>query len=381
MSHRLPAPLTAAERADVQRARLDLTVGVERLNAGHWEGDAPLRALRGTGLFKSVDYIDRLASPPDLIVRGDTISESIPLVPILTIGTLGVFPTWWKEKYGYAFSFHAPNSDEKTIEVSFAPKTENVMGWISGFLNMSGNWTEEAPFNDQRLYDRLALALAAREQDIRRSAARKAESTRGFNGFRPARALQSKAEAAQAAASGLIRIPGKNYEIGKYEVTQGQWTAIMDRNPSHFKTCGDACPVDGVSWNDAQEFIQKLNARTGKQYRLPTEAEWEFACYGGRRTDYCGGDMLDAAGWHKGNSDDQPHPVGRKQANGYGLYDMTGNVGEWTSGCPGGNCAKRVIRGGAYNFDPESSRAAEGIWDDAAARIGFVGFRLAKTTN
>lgn len=96
-------------------------------------------------------------------------------------------------------------------------------------------------------------------------------------------AEQQKQEAAKAGGNDpvMVRIPGKNYEMGQYEVTQREWKAVMGNNPSKFGDCGDNCPVERVSWDDIQVFLEKLNAKTGKQYRLPTEAEWEYACYGG----------------------------------------------------------------------------------------------------
>ncbi len=120
------------------------------------------------------------------------------------------------------------------------------------------------------------------------------------------------------------------FYIGKYEVTQAEWQAVMGANPSHFK--GDNLPVENVSWLDCQEFIRKLNELTGKQFRLPTEAEWEYAARGGNksnRTKYAGGSNIDNVGWYKENSNKTTHPVGRKRANELGLYDMTGNVQEW----------------------------------------------------
>jgi Tfp pilus assembly protein PilF len=178
----------------------------------------------------------------------------------------------------------------------------------------------------------------------------------------------------------MVAIPGAAFEIGKYKVTQGEWRAVMGNNLSHFNNCDVSCPAESVSWNDVQEFIQKLNARTGKQYRLPTEAEWERACYGGSHTDYCGGNDLDAVGWYNGNSNFETHPVGQKKANAYGLYDMTGNVWEWMSDCPVANtCSSRSIRGGSWMDAPQYQLAAYRDRGSVEFRNFFIGFRLART--
>ena len=189
------------------------------------------------------------------------------------------------------------------------------------------------------------------------------------------------AHAADAGTDGpaMVRIPGKNYEIGKYEVSQGEWRAVMGSNPSYFGKCGDTCPVERVSWNDAQEFIKKLNARTGKHYRLPSKAEWEYACYGGRQSKYCGGDDLDTLGWFDENSSGT-HPVGQKQANGYGLYDMSGNVFEWVSDCYEGSCTKHVLCGGAWSNNAQLALTSFNPGVDSTFRLGSnFGFRLART--
>lgn len=102
----------------------------------------------------------------------------------------------------------------------------------------------------------------------------------------------------------------------------------MGKNPSTFKNCGD-CPVENVSWGDAMHFIKKLNRKTGKQYRLPKQQEWEFAALGGQDYLYAGGDEVEAVAWVQTNSGGRTHPVRQKQKNGYGLYDMSGNVSEW----------------------------------------------------
>lgn len=180
----------------------------------------------------------------------------------------------------------------------------------------------------------------------------------------------------------MVRIPGENYAIGKYEVTQGQWKAIMGSNPSRFSGCGDDCPVESVSWDDAQDYIRRLNAKTGKQYRLPTEAEWEHACHAGSQQEYCGGDDLDNVGWWDGNSGNQTHPVGQKRANAWGLYDMSGNVAEFTQSCWQGACGKgeqlRVTRGGQWCGFWRLARAAVRGKGFRSVREYYNGFRLAR---
>ena len=182
----------------------------------------------------------------------------------------------------------------------------------------------------------------------------------------------------------------KPFALGKYEVTQAQWQAVMGKNPSYFKNCGGNCPVEQVSWDDIQQFIKKLNQKTGKRYRLPSESEWEYACRAGGRNEYCGSDDPGSVSWNGG---DKTHPVGRKQANAFGLHDMSGNVWEWLQdtwhesykGAPangaawGGNTSYHVLRGGAWFSRQEDVNAVHrGRSIPPIADSGF-GFRLAKT--
>ena len=191
----------------------------------------------------------------------------------------------------------------------------------------------------------------------------------------------------------------RGYWLGKYEVTQRQWESVMGRNPSHFKNCGEDCPVEWVSWNDVQVFIKKLNARSGgRSYRLPTEAEWEYAARAGTTTDTYAGDISESFGedpvlswiaWFSDNSGDRTHPVGRKEPNRFGLHDMLGNVWEWVGDYkgdyPGGTVADplgpgsgsdRVYRGGSFSNAAINCRAPErnGNWPDFV--IPRLGFRL-----
>jgi len=178
----------------------------------------------------------------------------------------------------------------------------------------------------------------------------------------------------------MVVIPGTNLEMGKYLVTQGEWRALMGNNPSHFNSCDVSCPVESVSWDEVQAFIGKLNAKTGKRYRLPTEAEWEIACLAGKHTDYCGGNDLDSIAWYNGNSNFQTHPVGQKKPNGYGMYDMTGNLWEWMSDCPNEKkCGSRSIRGGSWMDSPQYQRATYRDKGSVEFRNFFIGFRLART--
>lgn len=166
-----------------------------------------------------------------------------------------------------------------------------------------------------------------------------------------------------------------SFSIGKYEVTQKEWKAVMGRNPSYFK--GDKRPVERISWNDCQMFIRELNKKTGKQFRLPTAAEWEYAARGGRFSNnkrYAGSDNPNDVAWHNDNSNNETHEVGKKQANELGLYDMAGNVWEWCSDSEGDN---RANCGGSFKSSESSCRISSRSDDRADEKLNTLGFRLA----
>ena len=172
------------------------------------------------------------------------------------------------------------------------------------------------------------------------------------------------------------RVTVADFSIGKYEVTQAQWRSVMGDNPSRFSGC-DRCPVEGVRWGDVQDYIARLNRRTGRRYRLPTEEEWEYACRAGGAQNYCGANKVDSVAWYQGNSGLKPHPVGQKRPNAWGLYDMSGNVWEWTGSCYESDCGRRVNRGGSWTNRPGAVRSANRDWSDPTDRNDDLGFRLA----
>jgi formylglycine-generating enzyme required for sulfatase activity len=186
-----------------------------------------------------------------------------------------------------------------------------------------------------------------------------------------------------------------SFYLGKYEVTQEQWEAVMGNNPSEFK--GRSNPVENVSWHDVQVFIKELNQKEGtNKYRLPTEAEWEYAARAGTKTDYSFSDDASQLGqyaWFDDNSGHTTHPVGQKKPNAWGLYDIAGNVYEWVQDWYDGayyehpgqfvdprgpeEGASRVSRGGSWRYAAKSCRSADRLGIMPDFRGGDLGFRLA----
>jgi formylglycine-generating enzyme required for sulfatase activity len=198
----------------------------------------------------------------------------------------------------------------------------------------------------------------------------------------------------------------KGIYIQNTEVTYEQWENVMGKRPRFSKGCNWQCPVQGVSWNDANEFIDKLNKKlSSNQYRLPTEAEWEYAARAGSESAFANGDItekecghdqnLDALGWYCGNSNGKLHSVGEKEPNEYGLYDMHGNVWEWCKdwysyNYPSGPAtdpmnheenSHRIVRGGSWLSPAMKCRAAYRLMYKPTASSIDVGFRLVLDPN
>ncbi|MEQ9326509.1 MAG: SUMF1/EgtB/PvdO family nonheme iron enzyme, partial [Rhodospirillales bacterium] len=190
---------------------------------------------------------------------------------------------------------------------------------------------------------------------------------------------------------------GYRFAVGRYEVTQSEWRTVMGTDPSVFK--GADRPVENVSWADAQAFIGKLNARTGRKYRLLTDSEWEYVARAGTTTEYSWGNDIgrgnaNCAGCGSRWDDRETAPVGSFRANGFGLHDLHGNVWEWVEDCykdsysgaptngsanTTGDCNKRVLRGGSWNSNPVNLRSASRIWNVTVNRYYLFGFRIART--
>lgn len=171
---------------------------------------------------------------------------------------------------------------------------------------------------------------------------------------------------------------GGDFYIGKYPVTQAQWKAVMRNNPSNFKA--NNLPVESVSWNDCKTFIKKINKLTDVTFRLPKEAEWEYAARGGNMTHkykYSGSNNLDEVGWYSRNSLQQTHPVGQKKPNELGIYDMSGNVWEWCEDFYESWESNRVFRGGSWLSEEPFCQVDHRSYNSSYYKSHNLGFRLA----
>ena len=263
-----------------------------------------------------------------------------------------------------------------------------------------------------KLMDRLELEIQEADRAQRERVARAEQEAREAR-VAAARERASKELPSEITAMEFVRIPAgrfrmgselvpdgvpvhevrvsQDFELGKYEVTQSEWTAVMGQNPSS-EPC-QRCPVTNVSWNDVQEFIGILNQAAGQAspYRLPTEAEWEYAARAGTTGERYASDV-DAIAWHGGNSDRRSHPVGEKTPNAFGLHDTLGNVWEWAQDWYGDYSAEIVtdpvgpsegsywvLRGGSWYIFNRDCRAAYRLLSSPGHRFIRVGFRLART--
>ena len=182
-----------------------------------------------------------------------------------------------------------------------------------------------------------------------------------------------------------------DYYIGQTEVTVGLWRAVMGSDPSYFKK-GDNYPIENVSWDDCQTFLTKLNQLTGQKFSLPTEAQWEYAARGGKKSNgykYSGSNTIGNVAWYTDNSGSSTHPVGQKSPNELGLYDMSGNVCEWCQDWYGSYTSSsqsnpqgassgypRVYRGGSWNFIARGCRVSIRYGGSPTYRFNYLGFRL-----
>jgi formylglycine-generating enzyme required for sulfatase activity len=207
-------------------------------------------------------------------------------------------------------------------------------------------------------------------------------------------------ELPEAAKIDMVQLPS-GISFSKYEITRGQFSAFVEE--TGYNT-GSSCwikekgewsehsdrnwknpgshqennhPVVCVNFADTEAYIQWLNNKTGKRYRLPSQDEWYSACQaGGYNSEYCGSNTIDPVGWYEGNSGGSTHSVGLRQPNAYGLFDMSGNVWEWTATCYELDCTRRVARGGSWGNEAGYARAEALNWNDTPARYDLLGFRI-----
>jgi formylglycine-generating enzyme required for sulfatase activity len=302
---------------------------------------------------------------------------------------------------------------------------------VQAWQRFIGAWADNNPTSndDERLQDQAQHRLAAAESELQQQRIASA-SPQASSGTSPMTTMASPGQTFKDCAEcpEMVVVPagrflmgsppgeaGRNadegpqrwvdisrFAMGKFEVTQGQWQAVMGNslfgftvrgtNPSKFNECGPTCPVENVSWNDAQEFVRRLSQRTGQNYRLPSEAEWEYAARAGMTTAYFWGDAFDAG--RANNNGSQTVRVGGYGANAFGLHDMHGNVWEWVqdvwhdnyAGAPsdgsawvtGVDQARRVLRGGSWVSSPRDLRSANRGRITPDFRNDSAGFRIAR---
>jgi formylglycine-generating enzyme required for sulfatase activity len=278
-------------------------------------------------------------------------------------------------------------------EVSLLLSQDNGVTWSAPLKNVSGDVGKNITAGEKQITWRV---LEERDQLVGDKIKFKVIAN-GKKSFEPEMVFVEGGTFQMGSSSGdddekpVHSVTLSSFNIGKYEVTQAQWKAVMGSNPSNFSGC-DNCPVENVSWNDAQQYISKLNSQTGKNYRLPTEAEWEYAAKGGKSSrgyTYSGSNDLNSVAWNTDEYGSHTHIVGSKQANELGIYDMSGNVWEWCSDWKGNYSSysetnptgassgpHRVVRGGRLAKGDYSGRNAARNWFNPDDRYDRIGFRL-----
>ena len=368
----------AAELAGVEKNRKDEFETTEDFNANQNKKRFELRQQRdeelaslSTNTIATGDFAPLRDKIKELSEREYTLSNETMVV---NLGTYDAdtkqFPVSINSKVPH-LKFEVKGTVTKPIAEAKVFKQQ----WVAGLVRA------EVKMNPSRVSSEIALVSDADNSRLIYYSGRFMNS-KAIEDVAAKEKEREKEKAVEPFAGVMVHIPNQNYEMGKYDVTQAQWHAVMGTNPSHFFSCGDNCPVETVSWNDVQVFIQRLNAKTGSQYRLPTEEEWEYACFGRNRTEYCGGDELDRVAWYDKNSNNTTHPVGQKQENGFGLYDMSGNVWQWMANKYDNEHGWRELRGGSWFNYMGYLRATDrsyGFDFDPASRKDYVGFRLART--
>ena len=202
----------------------------------------------------------------------------------------------------------------------------------------------------------------------------------------------------------MVKIPNKNYEMGRYPVTIAEYMHFANDVKKHYPewkeegsdynietgsddyykkmNLTDNAPIIGISWHDATSYCKWLSEKTKEEYRLPTEAEWEYACRAGMKTEWSFGvdkKELEKYAWYDENSDNTTHEVGKKLLNPWGLYDMYGNVWEWCEDWYDEEKKSKVLRGGSWSYDAVNTRSAFRNWNLPTYRNNYVGFRLLRT--
>jgi len=350
----------------------------------------------------NLDAIKKTATPISLERDRVTVSDSV-----------------LSEDYSGNIEEFVGDSDEEKAEID----SEEELWWEvqntkskSVYINFldqypKGRYASEAKSKIRQIENRERAEADRQSEDV---AIREAEEDLRHQEMRKNLA----ALAAEEIASNMVRIPGGSFRMGctieqgedcwenerpehrvtvstfyinKYQITQAQWRAIMGSDPIelHNKAC-DLCPVEGVNWMDVQEFISELNRFTGSNYRLPTEAEWEYAARGGENYTYSGSNNIMTIAWYRDNSGGRTHPVGSKAPNKFGLYDMTGNVFEWCNDWFGNyfsgsktdpmgptSGTTRVVRGGSYHSVTQDCRVSFRGYRAPWMRNVHLGFRLA----